>query len=355
MLLPIPLNESSELSALLADIAAGGDEDRRERIRERHADTLKRLSRALALDAEAPEQRHDNRVAGVVIVFAAEAETRRRRRREAEQSEAEIVVRAPEFAPVAPAVPRGPALEEDRFALCAQPVLQLASNAVVQHELLLRMTGADGALLLPRAFLPAMADAGLMAEVDTWVMRRAIELIADQEHAGRKLRLEVNLSADAVTSASFALTLEAELAAQAIDPSRLVLEVSESLAAEHAEATSALARRARGLGSRFAIDNVGSSFASLRHLKHIPIDYLKIDGSLTASLTESRADRLVLEALVGIAHGLGAAAVAEWVSDVETVALLREAGVDMAQGHRIGRPLPIGETPHHTVEHGDGY
>ena len=234
-------------------------------------------------------------------------------------------------------------------------MLQLASNAVVQHELLLRMTGADGALLLPRAFLPAMAEAGMMAEVDVWVMRRAIELIADQEHAGRKLRLEVNLSADAVTSASFTLALEAELAAQAIDPSRLVLEVSESLAAEHPEQVSSLARRARGLGCRFALDNVGSSFAALRVLKSIPVDYLKIDGSLTAGLTESRADRLVLEALVGIAHGLGAVAVAEWVSDVETVALLREAGVDMAQGHRIGRPLPIGETQHHTVEHPDGY
>ncbi len=158
--MPIPLNESSELSALLADVVAGGDDGHRERTRERHAAALKRLSKALAPDAEVPEQREDNRVAGVVIVFqTAEAEA------EAEtpeaEAEAEIVLRAPSLAAVEipRETPAAAGLEADRFVLCAQPVLQLASNAVVQHELLLRMTGTDGALLLPRAFLPAMAEA----------------------------------------------------------------------------------------------------------------------------------------------------------------------------------------------------
>lgn len=365
VIMPIALDESSTLSALLAEIASAQDGAAAERIRERHAGALDRLARALDPAVIPREQTEENRVAGVVIVFDVEA-LEQPPEEEAEVApevevpeppEAELVLSAP--APSLAPAQTGPseriraALEEDRFVLYAQPVLQLASNAVVQHELLLRMTDEDGTLLLPGAFLPAAEAAGAMAEIDAWVTRRAIELIADQEHAGRKLRLEVNVSAAALTSASFALGLEAELAAQEIDPSRLVLEVSESVAAEHAEATSALARRARGLGCRFALDNVGSTFASLRHLKHIAVDYLKVDGSITAGLTESRAERLMLEAIVRIAHGLGAAAIAEWVSDVETVALLREAGVDLAQGYRIGRPLPIGET-HHAPELDDG-
>ena len=235
------------------------------------------------------------------------------------------------------------ALSEDGFSLHAQPVLELESGSIAQHELLLRMTGPDGGLVLPSGFFGIAGRAGLSARIDQWVVRRAIRTIAEQAQVGRDIKLEVNLCGDSVDDPALLPVIEQELASTGIEPARLILEIPERVAIDDPEGSSRLAKRLRGLGCGFALDDFGTSFGSFRFLKNLPVDYLKIDGELIVTLTESRTAQLVVKALVDLAKGTGAQTIAVFASDDEALRLLKEIGVGFAQGHKVGRPRPIAE------------
>jgi EAL domain-containing protein (putative c-di-GMP-specific phosphodiesterase class I) len=137
--------------------------------------------------------------------------------------------------------------------------------------------------------------------------------------------------------------VDEELTATTVDPGRLVLEVSGTTAADHIEETRELAKRLRGLGCRFALDDFRSNFGSFRLIRDLPLDYLKLDGELVSSLAESRTSQLIVKALVDVAAGTGMKTIAVFVSDDETLMLLRQHGVGFAQGYVVGRPQPLGE------------
>jgi PAS domain S-box-containing protein len=231
------------------------------------------------------------------------------------------------------------ALEDDLFELHCQPVLDLRTNDVTQYELLIRMRTEDGRLILPEAFLGPARRAGLAHAIDRWVVRKAVRLLAGNEHVS----LEVNLSPEAVHDPELAAMIEEELTAAAIDPARLVLEVAGNTAVDSLEETRALAKRLRALGCKFALDDFRSNFGSFRLVRELPLDYLKLDGELVGALAESRTSQLIVKALVDVAAGTGMSTVAVFVSDEETVRLLRQLGVDYAQGYTVGRPRPVGD------------
>jgi EAL domain-containing protein (putative c-di-GMP-specific phosphodiesterase class I) len=232
------------------------------------------------------------------------------------------------------------AIEADRFELHAQPVLDLRTNEVAQYELLIRMVGEDGRLVMPQAFLATARRAGLAHAIDRWVVREAIRLLA---RAPDDVSLEVNLSPEAVHDAGLPALIDEELALNPVDPARLILEVTGTTAADNLEETKALAKRVRGLGCRFALDDFRSTFGSFRLLKDLPLDYLKLDGELVGSLAESRTSQLIVKALVEVAVGTATKTVAVFVSDDDTLGLLRQQGVDYAQGYKVGRPRPLAE------------
>jgi PAS domain S-box-containing protein len=235
------------------------------------------------------------------------------------------------------------ALREDGFALHGQPVLDLRTQTITQHELLLRMTSADGGLVLPQGFFGIARRAGLTTQIDQWVVRRAVRTIAEQAQVGRDITLEVNLGADSIGDAALMATIERELASSGIDPARLILEVPERVAIDDPEGSSRLAKRLRAMGCSFALDDFGTSFGSFRFLKDLPVDFLKIDGDLIVTLTESRTAQLVVKALVDLAKGTGAQTIAVFASDDEALRMLAELGVGYAQGHKVGRPRPIAD------------
>lgn len=235
------------------------------------------------------------------------------------------------------------ALREDGFTLFCQPVLDLREGRIAQHELLLRMVGRDGDLVLPQAFLGAARRGGLTTSVDQWVVRHAIRTIAEQAQVGRDVCLEVNLSVESLHDVALLPTIDRELVTTGIDPRKLVLEVTEQIAIGDPEGARSFAKHLRALGCGFALDDFGTSFGSFRFLKDMPVDYLKIDGDLIVSLAESRTAQLVVKALVDVARGTGADTIAVFASDDRTLELLRELGVGYAQGHKVGRPRPIAE------------
>lgn len=236
------------------------------------------------------------------------------------------------------------ALEEDRLILHCQPILDLGRNEVCQYELLLRLPDQPGGEPLPpSAFLYAAERSGLIQAIDGWVVRKAIALIAEHARVGRKLVLNVNLSGKSIGDRKLAELIEQALAEAGIDPARLNFELTETAAIANVEEARAFATRLRGRGCQFSLDDFGSGFGSFSYLKTFPFDYLKIDGDFIRSLATSPVDRLVVEAIVNVARGMGKKTVAEFVTDEESTGLLRELGVDCAQGYHIGMPKPVSE------------
>ena len=234
------------------------------------------------------------------------------------------------------------ALDEERFVLHAQPIVSLHGDAEPRRvELLLRMVDSGGDLIPPATFLYVAERFGLVEEIDSWVVRRAIALVAEHERRGDPLIVDVNLSAKSIGNPAVISLIGRELESAGVDPSRLIFEVTETAAIEQIDRAKEFARGLRALGCGLAIDDFGSGFATFYYLKHLEFDYVKIDGEFIANLPTSATDQLVVRSLVEIAKGLGKKTVAEFVQDDATIEALRRFGVDYAQGFHIGRPGPI--------------
>jgi diguanylate cyclase (GGDEF)-like protein/PAS domain S-box-containing protein len=229
------------------------------------------------------------------------------------------------------------ALDHGGFELHCQPILHLADRSVSRYELLLRMN-AGGGIALPGAFLPVAERLGLIHAIDRWVAREAIRLLA----AHPRLEFEVNLSGRSLDDPDLLAGIAEDLQNAGADPSRLVFEITETAMIANIDDARRFAESLAGLGCRFAIDDFGVGFGSFAYLKHLPVSYLKIDGEFVRS-PRSRTDDLVIEAIVGMARGLGKSTIAEFVGDAETVEMLAAAGVDYAQGYHVGPPFPARE------------
>jgi diguanylate cyclase (GGDEF)-like protein/PAS domain S-box-containing protein len=232
------------------------------------------------------------------------------------------------------------ALERDRFTLYIQPICDLRTHVVSQWEVLVRMLDDDGGVIAPGVFLPIAERFGLIGAIDRWVILRSIALMEARAKAGAPVRLEVNVSGHSIIDAALLADVERAVKAAAIDPADLIFEVTETAAIANMEAALGFADRLARLGCRFALDDFGSGFASFYYLKHLPLDYVKIDGDFVRAMATSRVDEEIVIAMVGVARALGHGTIAEFVEDEVTLELLRRLGVDYAQGYHVGVPVP---------------
>jgi diguanylate cyclase (GGDEF)-like protein len=234
------------------------------------------------------------------------------------------------------------ALENDEMLLYQQPILDLRTDKVSQYELLVRMPREDGSgVISPQEFLPVAERFDLVQALDRWVVARAIRLIAAAERAGRELVLEVNLSGRSIGDPPLFDLLESDLRTSGIEARKLVLEVTETAAIENMEVARAFAEQLAAFGCRLALDDFGSGFGSFYYLKHLPFDYLKIDGDFVRQLTQNRVDQAVVRSIVQIAASVGYETIAEFVADERTLEAVRGFGVDFAQGYHVGAPEPV--------------
>ena len=231
------------------------------------------------------------------------------------------------------------ALEHDRFVLHFQPIVDLTTNTLSQYEALLRLDDPDsGELLEPGAFLYIAERFGMMRAIDRWVVGTALATLGD---CLPDVRLEVNLSAPSLSDPDLLALIERELSERSVDPSKLIFEITETDALANLQPAKELARRLTNLGCAFALDDFGSGFSSFYALQQLSYDYIKIDGDFIRRLPVSRDDKLVVRALVDVAHGMGKETIAEFVTDQPTQELLRDYGIDYAQGFHVGRPQPL--------------
>jgi len=235
-------------------------------------------------------------------------------------------------------------LADGRLRLHAQPIVDVRTGRVSQYELLVRLLDeASGDLLMPGAFLYVAERFDMVQEIDRWVVDQAIRVVADHAARGRRLLLEINLSGKSIVDLELAAFVERRIAESGIDPAALIFELTETAAIDNLEHAQRFAERLRRLGCRFALDDFGSGFGSFYYLKHLPFDYIKIDGDFIRGLASNPTDQLVVEAIVTIARGMGKQTIAEFVADQATADLLGPAGIDYAQGFHLGRPAPLQE------------
>jgi diguanylate cyclase (GGDEF)-like protein/PAS domain S-box-containing protein len=241
------------------------------------------------------------------------------------------------------------ALADDRFELHAQPIVAIGgADEPPSFELLIRMRSDSGELVPPATFLPIAERFDLIQDIDRWVVGRAVALVRREHEAGRPVTLSVNVSGRTIGDADFAGWLEQLLTDTPVPPQRLIVEITETAAIVNLERARALADTLRSLGCLLALDDFGAGFASFSYLKHLRFDVLKIDGEFVRGLRENPTDRLVVEAVVAIARGLGTPSLAEFVTDSDTLDAVRALGVDYAQGFHLGRPIPVDDAlgPH---------
>lgn len=230
------------------------------------------------------------------------------------------------------------ALREDLFVLHYQPIVSLQRGTVSHYEALIRLADdPDGLLTPPCSFLPAAERYGLIREIDRMVISKVVALIGG-ELADRDARVALNLSALSITDRGMLAHIEQELTRRQVDPERLIVEVTETAAISDMGRAQTFCEGVHTLGSSVALDDFGAGFGSFQYLKHLPFLYLKIDGDFIRSLPSSHKDQLVVQALVGLARGMGKQTIAEYVGDEPTMRLLRDYGVDYAQGFEVGRP-----------------
>lgn len=230
------------------------------------------------------------------------------------------------------------ALTEDRMVLHAQPIIDLASGEVVQEELLIRMLDGNGGLVAPGRFLPTAERFGLIKDIDHWVVARAVKLACE----GRNV--EVNLSGASIGDLDMLAVVERELQESGADPSKLVFEITETALMQNAETGEKFARRLSEIGCGFALDDFGTGYGGFTYLKRLPVQFLKIDIEFVLGMKESSQDRHLVTAVVNLAQGFQSKTIAEGVEDQETLELLRECGVDYAQGYHLGHPAPLVST-----------
>ncbi|MGB7219475.1 MAG: EAL domain-containing protein [Vicinamibacterales bacterium] len=236
------------------------------------------------------------------------------------------------------------AIHDERLLLYCQPIIDLVNNEASRYELLVRMEGARGAApLLPSAFLGVAERFGLVQSIDSWVIRKAIALLAEHSRREPPLTLHVNISAKSMSDPNFAEITESALVGAAIEPARLIFELTETAAIANIKDATILADRLRRAGCRFALDDFGAGFGSLSYLKYVPFDFLKIDGDFIRNLGVDSTDQLVVRAIVGIAREMGKRTIAESVENTDVTRLLRDSGVDFGQGFHFGRPQPVGD------------
>lgn len=231
------------------------------------------------------------------------------------------------------------AIALDELLLYAQPVIDLRTGRVAHRELLVRMRGPQGEVLSAAEFLGAAArEPGLCEEIDRWVIHRAIAMLGN---GARGQRLQVNLSGELLRDSAALDEILAEIGSGGIDPAALAFEIGESSIRRDVDRAEPTLKKLATAGCPVVLDGFSAAFGSFEYLQRLPLEQIKIDGSVVRQLQGEHPDHSTVRAIVRLASGSDQTTVAKLVDSEALIPLLRMHGVDMAQGFQIGEPAPL--------------
>lgn len=247
-------------------------------------------------------------------------------------------------------------IARDELVLHYQPKVDTVSGHICGVEVLVRWQHPELGLLQPKDFIGLAEESGLIVPLTRWVLQQACRQNAGWRAAGLPdIRMAVNLSAREFEAAHLHAELVEVLRETAMPPSLLELEITESMMMQNAAQGVETLARLKVLGIHVALDDFGVGYSSLSHLKHLPVDVLKIDRSFLIGVPGAVAEEAIAKAIVAMAKSLGMQVVAEGVETAEQLAFLRAHGCDEAQGFYFSPPLPAEEFVALLQENRDGF
>ncbi len=238
------------------------------------------------------------------------------------------------------------ALDEDLFELLAQPIVSLNDdNAPPYYEILLRMKDSDDQLIPSTALFSAAERYKFMPQIDRWVTSKTLGQLAAHKEAleASEALFSINLSGQSMSDDEILEFIDEEMRENGVPAKGLCFEVTESAAVSHLAKAQALINELRDRGCRISLDDFGAGLSSFAYLKNFNVDALKIDGSFIRDITDNRISESMVAAITQVAKVMELKTVAEYVENEETRELIAELGVDYAQGHTFGKPLPLAE------------
>jgi EAL domain-containing protein (putative c-di-GMP-specific phosphodiesterase class I) len=245
------------------------------------------------------------------------------------------------------------AFENERFQLFYQNIQQIenGNGGDDHHEILLRMLDENGVHISPGEFIPAAEKYHLMPLIDRWVIRtlfaRNAELwratfILQQADATTPTNLCcINISGSSLNDEYFLEFLRDQIALHKVPPQAVCFEITETVAVNDLEKATHLIKTLRAEGFRFALDDFGKGMSSFSYLQSLPVDFLKIDGSLVQNIDINKIDLCMVEAINRIAQEMGIKTIAEFVKSQKVIDMLQTMGVNYVQGFGIHHPEPL--------------
>ncbi|MEO5337050.1 MAG: EAL domain-containing response regulator [Magnetospirillum sp. WYHS-4] len=232
------------------------------------------------------------------------------------------------------------AIRHDHLFLNFQPKVDMRSRQVLSAEALVRWNDPKRGMIFPDQFIALAERSGLIDPMTERILRKAIAAACVWRDRGLNIAVAVNLSAASLTDLEFPTRVSALLAEAKLDSSRLILEVTETSAMTDAKATMDILTRLRIKGINISLDDFGTGYSSLVELHRMPFSELKIDRSFVMDSHKDKDSRIIVEAILGLAHALQIKTVAEGVETEAHWDMLAESGCNMAQGYYLSRPLP---------------
>lgn len=237
------------------------------------------------------------------------------------------------------------ALRDDRFVLYGQmikPMSERMDDGRISLEILLRMRDDEGlGVIPPGQFLPAAERYGLVPDIDRWVVRHGLNWLAGLGEAAHKVHMNINICGPSASDPQFHRYVRERIASSGVPPQSLCFEITESVAVRSLASAAALIDALGDLGCEFALDDFGSGMSSFNQLRHLAVDYLKIDGSFIHNIDRDPINRAMVESINTIGKKLGKKTVAEFVENERIRRILQEIDVDFAQGFGLHKPEPL--------------
>jgi EAL domain-containing protein (putative c-di-GMP-specific phosphodiesterase class I) len=240
-------------------------------------------------------------------------------------------------------------LDEDGFELLAQQIASLTGkDDIIRYEVLLRMKDSRGNRITSQAFFSAAERYQLMPQIDRWVVSTTIHKLAAQRDflTNTGAVFAINLSGQSLGDDDILAVIEDEIENSGIPASSLCFEVTESAAVSNRAKAQSFIDALRKRGCRFSLDDFGAGLSSFAYLKTFHVDTLKIDGGFIRDITDNQISESMVAAITQVAKVMKLETVAEYVESKKAKALVAKLGVDFAQGHEIGKPVPLDQVLH---------
>jgi diguanylate cyclase (GGDEF)-like protein len=243
------------------------------------------------------------------------------------------------------------ALQDGRFVLYRQEIISINEEPPVKNhcELLVRMIDNLGNIIPPMAFIPAAERYSMMSYIDEWVIENALAKIHELgDDCGV---FAINISGTSIADDRFLEFVRKQFKAFAIPAGRICFEITETAAIANFDKAARFFGDMKSLGCLFSLDDFGAGMSSFGYLKHLPVDFIKIDGNFVKNVAQDPVDRAMVQAINDVGHVMGKKTVAEFVSGQAGMDALREIGVDFGQGNWIAPPVPFVQMKtHHKTE-----